>query len=116
MIREEEENYVLFVGYAKLPEGITASELHKVITLVMVIDVQTGFIVRTDCSLATALSRTAVDRLLSGYNMNDGLNALQERVNAKYQGSAKKSIITALRIIFDKYNSYVQGDMNLGDE
>ena len=97
---------VLFSGYAKLPEGITATELYKVIGLVVVIDVNTGIIKDADCTLATRLACKQVSGVLIGQNISNGVEDLQRDMDNKYQGSAKKAISTAIRIIFDKYRSY----------
>ena len=97
---------VLFSGYAKLPTGITASEMYKVIGLITVIDIETGIIEEADCTLATELARRHLCAYIVGYNINDGPEKLQEILDTAYQGSAKKAFSTAIRIIYDKYKSY----------
>ena len=44
MLNEKQHETVLFSGYAKVPVGITAAEVYKVIGLVVVVDVETGII------------------------------------------------------------------------
>ncbi|XEQ92852.1 hypothetical protein SCACP_17030 [Sporomusa carbonis] len=99
---------ILFSGYAKLPTGITASEVYKVIGVVLLIDEDTGMILEADCTLATAVARNHVSSILVGKSiaMPDQLVSI---VDKTYQGSAKKAIITAIRIIHDKYRSYKEG-------
>ena len=110
MTTNKKHEMVLFSGYAKLPEGITATEMYKVIALVVVVDVSTGLIVEADCTLATELARKQVSNLLVGFNLGESSEELQASINRKYQGSAKKAIITAIRIITDKYHSYKISD------
>ena len=100
---------VLFSGYAKLPTGIIASEMYKVIGVIVVIDIDSGTIVEADCTLATQVARTHVSNALLGYNLKDGPEMLLKRIDQVYQGTAKKAILTAIRIIYDKYRSYVEG-------
>ncbi len=100
------ENLVLFSGYAKLPTGITASEMYKVIGIIVVVDVETGKIVEADCTLATELARRHVSTAIVGYDLNLGAELLQQKLDHIYQGSAKKAVTTVLRIIYDKYRSY----------
>ncbi|MCX7779360.1 MAG: DUF3870 domain-containing protein [Negativicutes bacterium] len=100
---------VLFSGYAKLPTGITASEMYKVIGVVVLIDVDTGEIVEADCTLATHVARKHVSSALIGYSLKNGPDQILRVIDQIYQGSAKKAIITALRIIYDKYRSYKEG-------
>ena len=98
----------MFSGYAKLPLGITASELYKVIGVVVVIRVETGEIVEADCTLATDVARTFVSRTLIGQTLKHGPDAVLRVIDRLYQGSAKKAIMTSLRIIYDKYRNYVE--------
>lgn len=97
---------VLFSGYAKLPTGITASELYKIIGLIILVDMETGEITEVDCTLATQLARRHVSAALVGHMITDGPEHLAQVIDKIYQGNAKKAIITALRIIYDKYRNY----------
>lgn len=100
---------VLFSGYAKLPTGITATELYRVIGLVILIDVETETIVEADCTLATETARKHVAETLLGQSLKHGPEPLVRLIDQVYQGSAKKAIITSLRICYDKYRSYKEG-------
>lgn len=100
---------VLFSGYAKLPTGITASEMYKVIGVIVVIDIDSGDIIEADCTLATQVARDHVSGALLGHSFKNGPDLLLRRIDQVYQGTAKKAIITAIRIIYDKYRSYVEG-------
>lgn len=99
---------ILFSGYAKLPTGITASEIYKVIGVILSIDEDTGNIMEADCTLATEVARKHVSSILVGKSITNPDN-LVRIVDMTYQGSAKKAIITAIRIIYDKYRSYKEG-------
>jgi hypothetical protein len=105
-LEHEVKDLVLFSGYAKLPIGITAGELYKVVGVVVTVDMHSGKIVEADCTLATELARIHISRALIGHCLDEGAERLAEIVEHIYQGNAKKSIITAIRIIFDKYRSY----------
>ena len=103
-----DEGLVLFSGYAKLPVGITASEMYKVIGVILVIRIETGEIVEADCTLATNVAREYVSRLLLGQSLRNVPDMLLRLVDKRYQGSAKKAIMTSLRIIYDKYRSFME--------
>lgn len=103
------QDLVLFSGYAKLPTGITASEIYKVIGVIVVIDMNTGIIVDADCTLATQVARAHISRVIIGYDFSNGPELLQRKVEDMYQGSAKKAITTAIRIIYDKYRNHKAG-------
>lgn len=100
---------VLFSGYAKLPTGITATELYRVIGLVILVDIETDTIVEADCTLATHVSRKHVAEILVGETLKHGPEPLVRLIDQYYQGSAKKAIITAIRISCDKFRSYKEG-------
>ena len=53
MLNEQSNERVLFSGYAKLPVGITAAEMYKVIGVIVVVDMKSGLIVKADCTLAS---------------------------------------------------------------
>jgi hypothetical protein len=105
----EKMREVLFSGYAKLPTGITASEMYRVIGIIVLIDMEEEVILKADCTLATELARTTVSDLLVGKSIKDGVGEIAAHVDEAYQGSAKKAIITAMRIIYDKFRSYREG-------
>lgn len=113
MSTEKQSEKVFFSGYAKLPVGITAAEVYKVIGLVVVVDIETGIISEADCTLATKLARNYISQLMLGYNLSDGPEGFQSILEHKYQGSAKKAIATAFRIIYDKYRSFKAGGEEL---
>jgi len=46
MLNEQSNERVLFSGYAKLPVGITAAEMYKVIGVIVVVDMKSGLIVK----------------------------------------------------------------------
>lgn len=102
-------NKVLFSGYAKLPTGITASEMYKVIGLVVVVNIDTGEILEADCTLATHVASKHVAMAIVGGSLQNGPEPLVNIIDQIYQGSAKKAIITSIRIICDKYRSYKDG-------
>lgn len=104
------ENIILFSGYARLPQGTAASEMYKVMALVILVDIRTGIIVDADCTLSVPISERFVKKALVGGNLRDNLENLVQRLSKTYQGTAKKAIITALRVIADKYHVFIAQD------
>lgn len=101
------DDIVLFSSYAKLPSGTASGELFRVMALVVLVEVSTGKIVNADCTLSTRTSEKFIARMLVGGSLAHGPDKLIRVINDNYQGSAKKAIVTALRGIFDKYESYI---------
>ncbi|MDF2572260.1 MAG: hypothetical protein K0R55_3864 [Sporomusa sp.] len=105
---EINESIFLFSGYARLPAGTASSEVYKVMALVVLIDMETGTIVEADCTLSTPTSERFVTRILAGSSMQNGVEKLAKQIDAVYHGSAKKPIMTALRMIYDKYSTVMR--------
>ena len=101
------ENHILFSGYARLPSGTVSGQIYRVMALVVLIDRQTDVIIDADCTLSTPMSAQFVARLLVGKSLRNGPENLTQLIEKFYQGSAKKAIITAIRIIYDKYLAYI---------
>lgn len=97
-----EKNEIFISGYAKLPQGITAAELYTVIAVGLVIDRDTGEIFEVDCTLSTDVAKNFVKKLVIGKNLND-IEAIENAFNERYHGSAKKALLSALRIANERY-------------
>lgn len=93
MLDATQRSSVIFSAYAKLPAGITAYEVHKVIGVVVEIDMHTGRILQAECTLATKLASDFIAKMLVGYNMNDGLDELNAMIEKALSGKCQKSCI-----------------------
>jgi len=101
-----EPNEIFVTGYAKLPKGITATELYKVIAVGLIIDKNTGAIVDADCSLVTRVAKEFFKELVLGKNIND-YEEIHNLFKEKYFGSAKKALISALKTCHEKYKQII---------
>ncbi len=90
-------------GYAKLPQGITASELYSVICVGLLVDKTTGLIIEAECSLVTSLANKVFSSLVVGKKITD-IEEIEKGFVESYYGSAKKALISALRTCNEKYN------------
>ena len=94
-----------FTGYARLPEGITASEMYGLVGIALEVEDDTGMIVAADCTLATGLGRDFFSRLVVGFRLDEDFECMVSQVRSRYHGSAQKAVLTALRITRDKYRA-----------
>lgn len=97
---------MFFTGYAKLPGGITASDIYRVVGIGVEVDAQTGRILAADCTLATEVGRSFFKKLVVGRDLEESFQQLLAAVERRYHGSAQKAIITALKIIREKYKAH----------
>lgn len=58
----------------------------------------------------TKLASDFIAKMLVGYNMNDGLDELNAMIEKHYQASAKKAVLTAVRMLNDKFISHKNGE------
>ena len=65
---------------------------------------------QAECTLATKLASDFIAKMLVGYNMNDGLDELNAMIEKHYQASAKKAVLTAVRMLNDKFISHKNGE------
>lgn len=106
MVNKYEE--ILITGYAKLPKGITASEMYGgIIAVGLVVNRESGEIIDSDCTLITRVAKDFVNKIVIGRNLNQ-LEVIEENLQNNYLGSAKKAIISALRICQEKYRQHLE--------
>ncbi len=96
------KNKVFVTGYSRLPHGITASELYTVMCVGLLIDTNTNIIEKAECSLVTALARYVFEEIVVGKNIND-MELIIDSMEKIYHGSAKKSLISCLKLCNEKY-------------
>lgn len=97
------EGKVFVSGYAKLPSGITASELYKIIVVGLVVDRETGLIIDGECSLVTGIAKRFFSDIVVNKNLNNIEEIEQEFIDV-YYGSAKKALISAMKTCYERYN------------
>ena len=97
------KNEVFVTGYAKLPQGITASELYTVICVGLVVDRDTGIIKDAECSLVTSLAKRVFKDLVVDHDLRN-IEEIELGFTEHYYGSAKKALISAMRTCHEKLN------------
>ncbi len=102
-MNKEIADEIFISGYAKLPENITASNLYKVIAIGLLVETKTGMIKKSECTLATSVSRNFFAELLNGSNINEA-NEIIHIIETSYFGSAKKSLQAAISNCKKKYD------------
>jgi len=103
-----DRNSVLISGYAKLPASITAETVYNFLAVVVVFDMRTGTILEAEASMVTELSKRFIAELLVGYNLNDGPEELMAAFECHYHGNAKRALETAMRMVFARYQEFLE--------
>ncbi|MEW5866039.1 MAG: DUF3870 domain-containing protein [Bacillota bacterium] len=100
---------MFFGGYAKLPTGITAEELYKIVGVGLEIDPVNGEIVDADCTLTTSTAKKVFRQLVIGRRIDEDMNVIVNDLKARYHGGAQKALITALKAVREKYRATCAG-------
>lgn len=108
------EPSLLFTGYAKFPARITADEIYHFLCISLEVERETGKIIDADCTLVTELSRKFFTRIICGYSILHDFHVIEEVLEDRYQGNARRAIITAMRRIREQYLSYSKKDEKEG--
>ncbi|TYP53283.1 DUF3870 domain-containing protein [Thermosediminibacter litoriperuensis] len=103
------EHEIIVTGYARLPDETTAQKLYTVVGVTLLIDAGTSIIKDADITLATTVAKDFFRRVVVGGNMEKFESILRVFEN-QYWGTAKKSIITALKICYLKYKEYLKSE------
>jgi hypothetical protein len=93
---------IFITGYAKLPEGITATELYKVVAIGIVVDRKTSEILEADVTLTTKTGRKFVSELLVGHKLTD-IEKIEKAIKNGYYGSARNAILMSIKKCYRKY-------------
>lgn len=104
-------NKIFISGYAKLPKGITATELYSVIAVGLLINKHSGEILDAEASLVTDVARSFFKNKLIGENINN-IDGIEKIFRECYYGSARKAIISALRTCYEKYKQVIEGRLD----
>ncbi|MCT4633303.1 MAG: DUF3870 domain-containing protein [Firmicutes bacterium] len=97
-----EKRDIFLTGYAKLPRGITATELYSVIAVGIVVEYPSGNIKDVDCSLVTSTAKVFVKDMMVGKNIMD-FDVIERDFNTVYFGSARKALISAVKSCHEKF-------------
>lgn len=107
---------IFISGYAKLPKGITATEMYSVIAVGLLVNANSGEIIDADCTLVTSVAKNFFRNCVIGENLNQ-VEAIEKMFIDGYFGSARKAIISAMRTCADKYRQViVEGKPELDQE
>lgn len=96
-------NTIIVTAYAKAPQNTSMYEVYKHIGIVLEIDRESRMIVDAEFTLITDLAKDYFKRLFIGYNMEDGVEGILERVENSYFAPSMNSFTVALKSVFRRY-------------
>src|SRR5690625_3365505 len=99
----EEMNTFIVTAYAKAPQNTSMYEVYKYIGVVLEIDRQSRVIVNAEFTFITDLAKDYFKRLVVGYNMDHGVEAILQQIEKSYFAPSTNSISVALKSAFRRY-------------
>lgn len=98
----------MFSGVARAPVKKVSDENTAAIEIVLLIDMETGEIVKAECTFSTKIAGWFISRQLVGKHINKGPEEIIKILDYVYHGSEKRSLFAALRVIYSKYMAFVK--------
>ena len=98
---------VCFISFSKLPSDTTLYELHKVISVGLIIDYTTGVIEDLITSLIVTETQDFVKSLIVGQNIHDQpISTIIKEIKFRYHGAAQRAICVGLKQSYDRYMAW----------
>ena len=109
-VREKHMKYesAYFCGYAKLPSALPTNIANGSLTIGLLIELETGLILKTSATLLSPLANEMVSSYFVGHKIIEDFDSMVEEVSYRHQGNASKPIIKALGDIRNNYLALVE--------
>lgn len=107
-----EMDTIIVTAYAKAPQNTSMYEVYKHIGIVLEIDRESREIVDAEFTLITNLAKDYFKRLFVGYNMDDGVNGILQKIENSYFAPSTNSFSVALKSAFRRYEERALNKLN----
>ena len=97
----------IFVGHAKPPANTVSGQMYTILSVVCEVEMDTGVIVAAEFTVATALAKDYLDRLLTGRDLRTDEDAIVEALERCYFSGTQKAIVQAFRDMAKRYRAQV---------
>ena len=96
----------IFVGHARLPQGLSATGLTSIIALELETDLASGQILSAAASGVPPLAQKLLQEILVGRSVQDGFDAALTELQRRYVSPAQKALASAVANAFEAYLRY----------
>jgi hypothetical protein len=94
---------ILVTGYAPAPQGSSMYEAYKTAGVVLEINPHTNTLIRAEFTFVTGLAKEYVSRLVSGYDLSNGIDPLIQRIQSHYFTPSTDAVTMAFRVAYQRY-------------
>ncbi|MFO3720051.1 DUF3870 domain-containing protein [Staphylococcus felis] len=102
-MRQEDQVYLIVVGFAHLPKGTPLYEVHKYIASVLKVDTNNHTIVDASFNYLLPLTNEFITTLIKNYKVTDGLEPISKIIEKHYVATEQKALIQSLNACFERY-------------
>ncbi|MFE8698421.1 DUF3870 domain-containing protein [Cytobacillus sp. FJAT-53684] len=95
--------YLIVSGHAQVPKGVALHEEKKYIGAVWVINKSTKIIEKAEFTLITSLSNEFLSNLVIGYDLNQGIDNLLNKIKKLCLMPSQGAIIQAVRSAYERF-------------
>lgn len=106
------DQHVYFISYSKLPSNIAAAVYEGYVGVGFIINFHTGIIEDISCTLLTEVARNFLKCIIVGYNINDDIEPLLEKIRNRFYGHSQKSICVIIQENFNLYKDWAEKQEN----
>lgn len=103
----EGEDTMLFVGYARVPQGTTARGLYDVIGFALEVEASSGRVVEASCTLAVPAAEQFVRKILVGRDLSEGIGPIMKELERRFHGPTQRAVIVALKAAYERFRDVV---------
>jgi hypothetical protein len=93
----------LFSGHAQLPNGTDLYESYKYLSVVMVIDIDTGTILESQIPPFCSLSSNFVSEIFNGRCIDTDLEDIFKQIEQTVHTATRRALITAVQTLHNRY-------------
>ncbi len=96
-------NTHIFSGHAQLPEGTNLSVNHRLATVVMEIDMESGQIVDSSIPIYCDLHGDVISEIFCGKNIENDISAIIDEINERVHSLSTKALVSSIQVVYNRY-------------
>ncbi len=96
-------NTHIFSGHAQLPEGTNLSVNHRLATIVLEIDMESGQIVDSSIPIYCDLHSDVISEIVCGKNIEKDISVIIDEINERVHSLSTKALISSIQVVYNRY-------------
>lgn len=93
----------IFAGHAQLPNGTDVYESYKFISVLMIVDIDTGTILDSDISIYNPMHKNFIVEILKGKSLDTDLEKIFKEIERTVHTPTRRALINAIQTLHNRY-------------